>query len=213
VPRGRRRPTGHGEAGATSGCLHHVPSAIKGAPHTIGAEDQQPDPGREPPARGDALGPGEAIGPLVELENERRGRTSDWTFLRPTGFVANTLMWTDQIRRSDEVRWVYGQAARSLIDERDIAAVAVRTLTEPGHSRERYVLTGPEAITQAAQVHDRGRHGDGQTSVTRCRDAGTCRRLSVASVGGGLAEVVAPMWAELDADPRAKAARGLRDRV
>lgn len=79
-----------------------------------------------------------------------------WTFLRPTGFAANTLMWADQIRRGDVVRWVYGQAARSLIDERDIAAVAVRALLEDGHSGKRYVLTGPETITQAGQVRTIG---------------------------------------------------------
>ncbi len=75
-----------------------------------------------------------------------------WTFLRPTGFAANTLVWADQIRRGNVVRWVYGQAARSLIDQRDIAEVAVRALTEPGHTGQRYVLTGPETITQIEQV-------------------------------------------------------------
>jgi uncharacterized protein YbjT (DUF2867 family) len=55
------------------------------------------------------------------------------------------------------VRWVYGQAARSLIHERDIAAVAVRALTEPGHGGRHYVLSGPAAITQIDQVHAIGR--------------------------------------------------------
>ena len=88
---------------------------------------------------------------LVERAIERSA--SEWTFLRPTGFAANTLMWADQIREGDVVRWVYGQAARSLIDERDIAAVSVHALTEPGHAGERYVLTGPETVTQVDQVH------------------------------------------------------------
>lgn len=88
----------------------------------------------------------------AQVEQAIEHATRDWTFLRPTGFAANTLMWADQIRQSDVVRWVYGQAARSLIDERDIAEVAVRALTEPGHSGQRYVLTGPEAFTQAEQV-------------------------------------------------------------
>jgi uncharacterized protein YbjT (DUF2867 family) len=80
-------------------------------------------------------------------------RSADqWSFLRPTGFAANTLMWADQIRASGVVRWPYGGAARSLIHERDIAAVAVRALTEDGHAGARYVLTGPEAITQAEQA-------------------------------------------------------------
>jgi uncharacterized protein YbjT (DUF2867 family) len=76
----------------------------------------------------------------------------DWTFLRPTGFASNTLMWADQIRRDGVVRFPFGAAARSLIHERDIAAVAARTLTEDGHVGARHVLTGPELITQAEQV-------------------------------------------------------------
>lgn len=75
-----------------------------------------------------------------------------WTMLRPTGFAVNTLMWADQIRNGDVVRWPYGSAARSLIHEGDIAAVAVRALTEDGHADQRYVVTGPETITQAEQV-------------------------------------------------------------
>ncbi len=50
------------------------------------------------------------------------------------------------------MRWPYGQARRSLIHEHDIAAVAVRALTEDGHAGARYVLTGPQALTQADQV-------------------------------------------------------------
>ena len=75
-----------------------------------------------------------------------------WTFLRPTGFASNTLMWADQIRSGDVVRWPFGAAARALIDERDIAAVAVRALTEDGHAGARYVLSGPELLTQAEQL-------------------------------------------------------------
>jgi uncharacterized protein YbjT (DUF2867 family) len=74
------------------------------------------------------------------------------TFLRPTGFAANTLMWAEQIRAGVVVRWPYGAAARSLIHERDIATVAIRALTEDRHDGERYVLTGPQTLTQAEQV-------------------------------------------------------------
>lgn len=75
-----------------------------------------------------------------------------WTFLRPGGFAANTLMWADQIRTGDVVRWPYGEAGRSLIDERDIAAAAAHVLTTDGHDGAAYHLTGPETLTQAAQV-------------------------------------------------------------
>ena len=75
-----------------------------------------------------------------------------WTFLRPTGFASNTLMWADQIRSGDVVRWPFGSAARSLIDERDIAAVAVKALTQDGHAGSRYLLSGPALLTQAEQL-------------------------------------------------------------
>ncbi len=73
----------------------------------------------------------------AQVERVIERSASDWTSLRPTGFAANTLMWAEQIRRTGVVRWVYGQAARSLIDERDIAAIALRALTEPGHAGKR----------------------------------------------------------------------------
>jgi uncharacterized protein YbjT (DUF2867 family) len=87
---------------------------------------------------------------IVERAIEQSGTA--WTFLRPTGFATNTLGWADQIRADGVVRQPYGDAARSLIDERDIAAVAVRALTEDGHRGARYVLTGPTTLTQAQQV-------------------------------------------------------------
>ena len=77
---------------------------------------------------------------------------AQWTFLRPTGFATNTLMWADQIRSGAVVRWPYGAAVRSLIHERDIAAVAVAALTAGGHAGQKYLLTGPESIAQAEQA-------------------------------------------------------------
>lgn len=87
---------------------------------------------------------------LVEQAIEDTG--VPWTFLRPTGFASNTLMWADQIRSGDVVRWPFGAAARALIDERDIAAVAVRALTEDGHAGSRYVLSGLTVLTQVEQL-------------------------------------------------------------
>jgi uncharacterized protein YbjT (DUF2867 family) len=91
----------------------------------------------------------ESVFATVERRIEESGL--EWTFLRPTGFAKNTLEWADQIRIG-AVRAPYGEAARSLIDERDIAAVAVRALTEGGHIGKTYVLTGPATVTQAEQV-------------------------------------------------------------
>jgi uncharacterized protein YbjT (DUF2867 family) len=80
----------------------------------------------------------------------------EWTHLRPTGFAKNTLMWADQIRAGDVVRWPYPGSARSLIHERDIAAVAVQALIRDELMGAMPVISGPEAITQADQIAEIG---------------------------------------------------------
>ena len=90
----------------------------------------------------------------VEALVERSG--AEWTHLRAGGFAKNTLGWADQIRAGDVVRIPYPQAGRSLIHERDIADVAVRALTEDGHAGGKYVITGPQTLSQAEQVRQIG---------------------------------------------------------
>lgn len=75
-----------------------------------------------------------------------------WTCLRCADFDANALAWVPQLRGGDVVRGAYGTAATSPIHERDIAAVAVRALTEDHHHGRRYVLTGPQSLTQYDKV-------------------------------------------------------------
>ena len=76
-----------------------------------------------------------------------------WTFLRPGAFALNSRnWWAPQIKNGDVVRWFYAAAATAPIHERDIAAVAVRTLRDETHHGKEYVLTGPESLTQREQV-------------------------------------------------------------
>ncbi|MFG6201115.1 SDR family oxidoreductase [Nonomuraea sp. JJY05] len=75
-----------------------------------------------------------------------------WTFLRPNEFAGNSLQWAPQIKAGDVVRAPYPLARTVPIHERDIAAVAVRALTQDGHHGAKYVLTGPQAITHADQL-------------------------------------------------------------
>ncbi len=74
-----------------------------------------------------------------------------WTFLRCGSFMATLLEWSEQIREG-VVREAFPDAVRVLIHESDIAAIAVRALTEDGHAGRKYLLTGPEALSQVQQV-------------------------------------------------------------
>lgn len=88
----------------------------------------------------------------ANLERLIRNSGIAYTFLRASGFAANTLGWAEQIRKNNIVRAPYGEASRSLIHERDIASVAAHALAENGHDGKIYILTGPEAVKQSEQV-------------------------------------------------------------
>lgn len=89
----------------------------------------------------------------AELERLMAATRLESTILRPGMFASNTrLWWAAQIQRGDVVRWPYGSVETAPIDERDIAAVAVRALADDRHIGGDYVLTGPQAMSQAEQV-------------------------------------------------------------
>ena len=75
-----------------------------------------------------------------------------WTFVRPTGFMSNALMWVPTIREQGAVYAPGGNGKLSVVDPRDIASVAVCALTESGHEGKAYDVTGPEALSTAEQV-------------------------------------------------------------
>jgi len=71
-----------------------------------------------------------------------------WTFLRPNSFMQNTVTFMAPTIRTEGAFYSATGAARiSHIDVRDIAAVAVRALTEPSHEGAIYQLSGPEALS------------------------------------------------------------------
>lgn len=90
-------------------------------------------------------------GGFVAAERAAENSGLAWTHLRCTDFATNTLTWAPQIP-SGAVRGAYAKAASSTIHERDIAAVAVKALTESGHENRSYVITGPESLTQTQKV-------------------------------------------------------------
>ena len=124
-----------------------------------------------------------------------------WTFLRPTGFAANTLMWADQVRGQGVVRWPYGAATRSLVHEHDLAAVAVRALTEDRHAGHRYLLTGPQAITQADQVRVIGEVTGQATEWEELPPEEARRRLLAAWGDPGFVDSALVTWAGFVTQP------------
>jgi uncharacterized protein YbjT (DUF2867 family) len=73
-----------------------------------------------------------------------------YTFLRPNGFMQNFVNYNaGTINTQNAFYGCQGDGEVSHIDIRDIAAVAVKVLTQDGHQGKEYTLTGPRALTNA----------------------------------------------------------------
>jgi uncharacterized protein YbjT (DUF2867 family) len=97
-----------------------------------------------------AMGGREATFPRQHMESEDYIRSSGvpYTFLRPNGFMQNIINYSgESIRTQNAFYGSEGDGQVSQIDIRDVAAVAVKALTEDGHVGKTYTLTGPKALT------------------------------------------------------------------
>jgi uncharacterized protein YbjT (DUF2867 family) len=84
------------------------------------------------------------------VEDKLKASGLDYTILRPNSFMQNILTYyAPTIRTQGAFYAAMGNARTSFIDVRDVAAVAARTLTSPGHAGKTYELNGPEALTYA----------------------------------------------------------------
>ena len=90
---------------------------------------------------------------FAEIETLLASSAVELTVIRPGMFASNALSWwAPTIRAGRAVRWTYGEAQTAPVDEQDVAAVGVRALLSDGLVGGDYVLTGPEALSQAEQV-------------------------------------------------------------
>ncbi|MEX2466000.1 MAG: SDR family oxidoreductase [Gemmatimonadota bacterium] len=87
--------------------------------------------------------------PIRRLEKHVASLGVDYTFLRPNLLMQNFRrdFLGDRIRRTGKFAMPVGDAAISMVDGRDVAAVAAVALTGTEHMGHAYTLTGPEAIT------------------------------------------------------------------
>jgi uncharacterized protein YbjT (DUF2867 family) len=97
------------------------------------------------------MGAGSADTPIMRQHRETDDRLQrsglPWTILRPNSFHQNMLWSADSIKQQGAFYLPLGDARQSLVDVRDIAAVAVDVLTGKGHEGQVYELTGPESLS------------------------------------------------------------------
>jgi uncharacterized protein YbjT (DUF2867 family) len=70
-----------------------------------------------------------------------------YTILQPNSFYQNMLWSVATIKDQGAFYLPVGEARQSLVDVRDIAAVAVAVLRGSGHEGQTYEITGPESLS------------------------------------------------------------------
>jgi uncharacterized protein YbjT (DUF2867 family) len=123
-----------------------------------------------------------------EAEQAVRDSGIPWSFLRPGGFAANRLLWSESVH-TGVVRDPFPDSHSALVHEADIAAVAACALTSSGHLGATYTLTGPESLTVRDQVSVLGRVA-GRPVRVETQDLESYRReLTAAFEARGLGRV------------------------
>ncbi|MGC4154901.1 MAG: SDR family oxidoreductase [Propionicimonas sp.] len=86
--------------------------------------------------------------PHHAVEQYLRRTDAPYTFLRPNFFMQNlSTVYAAEIRERGEIYLPAGGSRTALIDARDIGRVAAVTLTEPGHVRRAYTLSGEHSLS------------------------------------------------------------------
>jgi NAD(P)H dehydrogenase (quinone) len=71
------------------------------------------------------------------------------TYLAPSLYMEDLLASARAVRDDGTIPAPAGQGRVGFVAARDVAAVAARVLTSPGHEQATYVPTGPEALSYA----------------------------------------------------------------
>jgi uncharacterized protein YbjT (DUF2867 family) len=81
------------------------------------------------------------------IEEHLRRSAVSAVILRSSFYMSNLLASAEAIRHTGKLFAPADEARISMIDPRDVAAVAAVVLTTDGHEGQTYELTGPEALT------------------------------------------------------------------
>lgn len=88
-----------------------------------------------------------AEGAHAEIEAHLEASGLEWVILQPSGFMQNFRTGAGAFTAGGDLLGAYGQGRVSYIDCADIAACAAVVSSEEIGNGERFVLTGPEALT------------------------------------------------------------------
>jgi uncharacterized protein YbjT (DUF2867 family) len=82
-----------------------------------------------------------------ELEQAVEASSLAWTFLQPVEFMSGVLDFAPTIRTGEVVKVPFASRRSAMVHDADSASVAAVALTQAGHGRQTYTITGGEVLT------------------------------------------------------------------
>jgi uncharacterized protein YbjT (DUF2867 family) len=83
------------------------------------------------------------------IEEKVEASGISYTFLRPSGFMQTYLLFAPTIQAQSAFYLPARDSRYVMVDTRDVAAVATKVLTEPGHAGKAYTLTGTDVLSNS----------------------------------------------------------------
>lgn len=125
-----------------------------------------------------------------EAEKELEASGVGYTILRPAAFMQGLLE-----SASDGSIYTCAEDGRvSMVDARDIAAVAAAALTEDGHEGKTYTLTGPESLSHDEAAATLSEAAGREIKHVRVSPQTLIQAMTGAGVPGWLAEDLAAQY-------------------
>jgi len=134
-----------------------------------------------------------------------------YTFLRPAGFMSNTLEWARSIRAQGVVRACTGHGRVAYIHPDDLAAVAAKVLLTGQYHGESLHLTGPQLMSYAEMTSAIGAVIGRELSFEAISDVEALDRLTSIGMSAREAEALVSLWRAIREGKLATVTTGVTD--
>lgn len=158
----------------------------------------------------DQASPARFLSDHGQADDQLRASGVPFTILRPNFYMHNvTALWPPTLDPQGNYYAPAADARISMVDARDVAAVAARALTEDGHVGQAYDVTGPEALSHDEACQKLGQRLGRQVRYVPVDDDAA----RAAMLGAGVGEWLADALIELYQDYRRSGTAGYAARV
>jgi len=143
----------------------------------------------------DPASPARFIRDHGQADEQLRASGVPYTILRPNFYMHNvTTLWPPTLDQQGNYYAPAGEARISMVDARDVAAVAARALTGDGHAGQAYDVTGPEPLSHAEAAQKLGRRLGRPVRYVPVDDAAARSAMLAAGIGEWLADALVELY-------------------